>query len=108
MDIKGNGIDYNEEKGNIPEEFKNIASIQSKITNNILKSKGTSKDTIRIVGPCSKWIEGEGWVTEIPKKVLAKKIEELLEETEPSIEGFNNTFWLLILAYIFSGGKKDE
>ncbi len=67
-----------------------------------------SKDTIRIVGLCSKWIDGEGWVTEIPKRMLTEKIEEMIKETEPSSEGFNDAFWLLMLACIFSGGKKDE
>ena len=67
-----------------------------------------SKDIIRIVGPCSKWIEGEGWVTEIPKKVLAEKVEQMAKETKLSSEGFNDAFWsLLILACIFSGGKNS-
>lgn len=25
---------------------------------------------VKIIGPCSKWIEGEGWVTQIPEEVL--------------------------------------
>lgn len=104
MDIKGNGIDYIEEKSNTPEEFKDIVYTQSKITNDIL----TSKDVIRIVGPCSEWVEGEGWVTEIPQKVLIEKIEEIVIKNKPSSEGFNNDFWsLFILACIFSGGNKE-
>lgn len=28
------------------------------------------KDYVEIVGPCSKWIEGKGWVTKIPVELL--------------------------------------
>ena len=28
------------------------------------------KETIKIIGPCSKWIDKEGWVTEIPIALL--------------------------------------
>lgn len=67
MDNRGNGIDYIIEKSSIPEEFKDIAEAQSKNTCDILKQRTTNnRKTIKIVGPCSKWIDGEGWVTEIP------------------------------------------
>lgn len=26
--------------------------------------------TVKIIGPCSKWIEGSGWVTEVPIALL--------------------------------------
>lgn len=37
-----------------------------------------NRKTIKIVGPCSKWVEGEGWVTEVP-------ITMILEVLKPSI-----------------------
>ncbi len=103
MDNRGNGIDYIVEKSAIPEEFKNIAEIQSKNTYDILKRE-TERKTIKIVGPCSKWVEGEGWVTEIPVKLIGEKVEQMAKESKPT-EGFNDAFWLLMLALIFSRGK---
>ena len=103
MDNIGNGIDYIIEKSSIPEEFKYITEAQSKNTCDILKQK-TERKTIKIVGPCSKWVEGEGWVTEIPVKLIGEKVEQMAKENKPT-EGFNNAFWLPMLALIFSGGK---
>lgn len=105
MDNRGNGIDYIIEKSSIPEEFKNIAETQSKNTCDILKRK-TERKTIKIVGPCSKWVEGEGWVTEIPVKLIGEKVEQMAKESKQT-EGFNDVFWLLMLAHIFSSNQKD-
>ena len=42
------------------------------------------EDYIEIVGPCSKWVDGKGWVTKIPKELLFSKgyinLLELLQE----------------------------
>lgn len=105
MDNRGNGIDYIIEKSSIPEEFKDIAEAQSKNTCDILKQR-TERNKIKIVGPCSKWVEGEGWVTEIPVKLIGEKVEEMVKESKPT-EGFDNTFWLLMLAYIFSNNQNN-
>lgn len=66
-----------------------------------------NKKTIRIVEPCSKWVEGEGWVTEIPVKLIGEKVEQMAKESK-STEGFNDAFWLLMLALIFSGGNEEN
>lgn len=31
---------------------------------------------VKIVGACSKWIDGEGWVVEIPEDTFVKQIKE--------------------------------
>ena len=39
------------------------------------------KNTIKIIGPCSKWIDGAGWVTEIPiAQIEALGYKKLTEE----------------------------
>lgn len=30
------------------------------------------QEYVEIVGPCSKWVEGKGWVTKIPLQLLKK------------------------------------
>ena len=65
------------------------------------------RKTIKIVGPCSKWVEGEGWVTEIPVKLISEKVEQMAKDSKPT-EGFNDVFWLLMLAHIFSGGNNND
>lgn len=89
MDNRGNGIDYIVEKSSIPEELKYIAEAQSKNTCDILKQKiMNDRKTIKIVGPCSKWVEGEGWVTEIPVRLIGEKViipEKITEETSPEV-----------------------
>lgn len=66
-----------------------------------------NKDKIQIVGPCSKWVDGVGWVTEIPVRLISEKVEQMAKESK-STEGFNDAFWLLMLALIFSGGGKEN
>lgn len=47
------------------------------------------KDCIEIVGPCSKWVQGKGWVTQIPVHLIENagfvstdKLIEILEKEE--------------------------
>ena len=102
MDNRGNGIDYIVEKSSIPEEFKDIAEAQSKNTCDILNNR----KTIKIVGPCSKWVEGEGWVTEIPVKLISEKVEGMVKDS--SAKDFNDALWLLMIAYIFSNNHNGH
>ena len=57
MDNRGNGIDYIIGKSPIPEDFKSIVETQCKNTYDIVKQK-TKRGTIKITGPCSKWVDG--------------------------------------------------
>ena len=66
----------------------------------------SNRKTIKIVGPCSKWIEGEGWVTEIPVKLISEKVEQMVKDS--SAKDFNDALWLLMLAIIFSGGNNND
>ena len=42
------------------------------------------KEVVKIVGPCSKWVQGVGWVTEIPVLLLESmgfiKIEKAVKK----------------------------
>lgn len=39
------------------------------------------KETIEIIGPCSKWIDGKGWVTKVPiTQIEALGYKKLTEE----------------------------
>lgn len=40
------------------------------------------KEVVKIVGPCSKWIQGVGWVTEIPVSLLESMGFVKIENTE--------------------------
>lgn len=55
------------------------------------------KKTIKIIGPCSKWVQGIGWVTEIPVAMLESmgfveidKIIKTLKEKEEKENARNN------------------
>ena len=39
------------------------------------------KDVVKITGPCSKWVEGEGWVTEIPSIILVERANQAIIKT---------------------------
>ncbi len=39
------------------------------------------KDVVKITGPCSKWVEGEGWVTEIPSIILVERANQEIIKT---------------------------
>lgn len=34
------------------------------------------QEYVEIVGPCSKWVEGRGWVTRIPVSLMLSLIEK--------------------------------
>ena len=48
-----------------------------------------AKNTVKIYGYCSKWVEGDGWVTEVPISVLESMgfVREKQEE-EPKLLGY--------------------
>lgn len=39
------------------------------------------KDVVKITGPCSKWVDGEGWVTEIPSIILVERANQEIIKT---------------------------
>ena len=47
------------------------------------------KNIVKIYGYCSKWVEGDGWVTEVPVSVLESMgfVREKQEE-EPKLLGY--------------------
>lgn len=47
--------------------FRTIAKIIGEDYSDYTENK---TKTIKIIGPCSKWIEGSGWVTEVPIALL--------------------------------------
>ena len=48
------------------------------------------KEIIEIVGPCSKWVEGKGWVTQIPVHlILNAGFRKTTQETNSNAS--NNT-----------------
>ena len=47
--------------------FRTIAKIIGEDYSNYIEDK---MKTVKIIGPCSKWIEGSGWVTEVPVALL--------------------------------------
>ena len=48
------------------------------------------KNTIEIIGPCSKWVEGKGWVTQIPiHLILNAGFHKTIQETNSNVS--NNT-----------------
>jgi hypothetical protein len=49
---------------------------------------------VEIIGPCSKWIDGKGWVTQIPEHLLFAKgyvnlLEIMSENNKKSNENLN-------------------
>lgn len=39
-----------------------------------------TKEYVEIVGPCSKWIEGKGWVTIVPMELIENALSDKKKE----------------------------
>ena len=63
-----------------------------------------NRKTIKIVGPCSKWIEGEGWVTEIPVKFIEEHSVEQHEYEKEILAG--NIFHAIMYNSVKRTGKE--
>ena len=67
------------------------------------------KNTIKIIGPCSKWIDGEGWVTEIPiAQIEALGYKKLTEEQLIIHKTEYKQLWKTWLAVLKYHSKKEK
>lgn len=70
------------------------------------------KNTIKIIGPCSKWIDGAGWVTEVPiAQIEALGYKKLTEEQIIIYKTKHEQLWRLwsaVLKYRSKGEKNAK